>query len=86
VKAADSTLKNDEVVTSIEETVKSTIEIQPAYGSVEYSRVIAEGVRFLIAFGVALAGLLSGALSQLGRLDFVLATIAIVHSASEPTL
>ena len=47
----------DEVVTSIEKTIESTIEIQPAHGSVEHSRVTAEGVRFLIAFGVALAGL-----------------------------
>ncbi|MGC2163534.1 MAG: hypothetical protein WA634_16615 [Silvibacterium sp.] len=43
-----------------------------------YSRAFAEAVRFFIAFGVALAGLLSGALQQLQRLDFLPATIAIL--------
>jgi hypothetical protein len=41
-------------------------------------RAFAEGVRFLIAFGVALAGLEAGALDQLAKLDFLPATIAVV--------
>lgn len=43
-----------------------------------YSRAFAESVRFLIAFGVALAALLSGAMQQLDRLDFVPAMIAVL--------
>jgi hypothetical protein len=43
-----------------------------------YSRALAEGIRFLIAFGVALAALLAGAMRQLDRLDFVPAMIAIL--------
>jgi hypothetical protein len=43
-----------------------------------YSYAFAEGVRFLVAFGVALAALLSGALQQLEKLDFLPATIAIL--------
>jgi hypothetical protein len=42
------------------------------------ARYAAEGLRFAIAFGVALAGLLSGALDQLNKLDFLPATIAII--------
>jgi hypothetical protein len=42
------------------------------------SRAFAEGVRFLITFGVALAGLEAGALDQLAKLDFLPATIAVV--------
>jgi hypothetical protein len=42
------------------------------------ARFYAEGLRFAIAFGVALAGLLSGALDQLNKLDFLPATIAII--------
>ena len=38
----------------------------------------AEVLRFLIAFGIALAGLLSGALDQLSKLDFIPATVAIL--------
>jgi hypothetical protein len=41
-------------------------------------RAFAEGMRFLIAFGVALAGLEAGALDQLAKLDFFPATIAVV--------
>jgi len=52
--------------------------IQPRLTDREYSRLFAEGVRFFIAFGVALAGLLSGALEQLSKLDFLPATIAIL--------
>ena len=39
---------------------------------------IAGGMRFLIAFGVALAALLAGVLHQLDQLDFVPAMIAVV--------
>ena len=42
------------------------------------ARFVAEILRFLIAFGVALAGLLSGALDQLSKLDFISATLAIL--------
>jgi hypothetical protein len=42
------------------------------------SRAFAESVRFLIAFGVALAGLEAGALDQLAKLDFLPATIAVI--------
>jgi hypothetical protein len=54
-----------------------TIEMQPRRRP-DYSRSAAEGLRFLIAFGVALAGLLSGAVAQLQKLDLVPATLAIV--------
>jgi len=40
--------------------------------------LVAEVLRFLIAFGIALAGLLSGALDQLSKLDFIPATVAIL--------
>jgi hypothetical protein len=43
-----------------------------------YSGAFAEGVRFLIALGVALAALLSGALQQLDKLDFLPAMIALL--------
>jgi len=59
-------------------SLTNTIEIQPGKPPSEYSRVIAELLRFLIAFGVALAGLLSGALAQLEKLDFLPATLAII--------
>jgi len=54
------------------------IAIQPRHTDREYSRLFAEGLRFFIAFGVALAGLLSGALEQLTKLDFLPATVAIL--------
>lgn len=43
-----------------------------------YARAFAEAVRFFIAFGVALAALLSGVLNQINKLDFVPAVIAIL--------
>lgn len=43
-----------------------------------FAPAIAGGMRFLIAFGVALAALLAGALAQLNKLDFVPAMIAVV--------
>lgn len=43
-----------------------------------FAPAIAGGMRFLIAFGVALAALLAGALGELNKLDFVPAMIAVV--------
>jgi hypothetical protein len=43
-----------------------------------YARNFAEGVRFFIALGVALAALFSGALQQLDKLDFLPAMIAVL--------
>lgn len=54
------------------------IEIQGTVKNNEYSRFWAEFLRFSIAFGVALAALWSGALTQLQKLDFVSASFAIV--------
>jgi len=58
-------------------SLSTTIEVLHAERP-SYSRAFAEAVRFLIAFGVALAGLLSGALQQIEKLDFIPATIAIL--------
>jgi hypothetical protein len=58
-------------------TIEGTLEIQPPKPH-EASRAFAEGVRFLIAFGVALASLEAGALDQLAKLDFFPATLAVV--------
>ena len=58
--------------------LKRQIALQPRQTDREYSRLFAEGLRFFIAFGVALAGLLSGALEQLSKLDFLPATLAIL--------
>jgi len=60
-----------------ESPITRTIDIQRNIPS-EYSRFLAELLRFAIAFAVALASLLSGALDQLGKLDFIPATIAII--------
>ncbi len=57
--------------------LSTIVEIQRAERP-SYSRAFAEGVRFLIAFGVALAGLLSGALQQLEKLDFLPAMIVVL--------
>ena len=57
--------------------LSTTVEIHRAERP-SYSRALAEAVRFLIAFGVALAGLLSGALQQLEKLDFLPAMIAVL--------
>lgn len=59
------------------DTIEGSIEIQ-ALKPRQATRAIAEGVRFLIAFGVALAGLEAGALDQLAKLDFLPATLAVV--------
>jgi len=58
-------------------TIEGILEIQPPKPH-ESSRAVAEAVRFLIAFGVALAGLEAGALDQLAKLDFFPATLAVV--------
>jgi hypothetical protein len=58
-------------------TIEGILEIQPPKPR-ESSRAFAEAMRFLIAFGVALAGLEAGALDQLGKLDFFPATLAVV--------
>jgi hypothetical protein len=57
--------------------LKKTIRIQSP-PTTERSRFWAEILQFAIAFGVALAGLLSGALQQLDKLDIIPASIAII--------
>jgi hypothetical protein len=59
------------------DTVEGVIELTRSKPH-RSSRAFAEGVRFLIAFGVALAGLEAGALDQLAKLDFLPATIAVI--------
>jgi hypothetical protein len=54
------------------------IKVQAAFRHHEYSRARAELLRFLIAFGIALASLESGGLDQLAKLGFIQATIAII--------
>jgi hypothetical protein len=54
-----------------------TIEVQRREQD-SYARNFAEGVRFFIALGVALAALFSGALQQLDKLDFLPAMIAVL--------
>lgn len=61
--------------------LKSTLETRFEVQRPErppYSGALAEGVRFFIAFGVALAALFSGALQQLNRLDLLPAMIAVL--------
>lgn len=60
------------------ETLEGDIQLDPAASNVDRSRILAELLRFLIAFGVALAGLLSGGVEQLGKLGLIPATFAIV--------
>lgn len=78
-KPADigSSSDSKEIVRPLRSTLSAMIEIHRAERP-SYSQAFAEGVRFLIAFGVALAALLSGALQQLEKLDFLPATIAIL--------
>ena len=57
--------------------LRKTIHIQ-SYPTTERSRFWAEILQFAIAFGVALAGLLSGALEQLQKLDVIPASLAII--------
>ncbi len=58
--------------------LSAQIELQPSSPPREYSGAIAGTLRFLIAFGVALAGLESGAIDQLNKLGFLQATLAII--------
>jgi hypothetical protein len=58
-------------------TLSTQIELKSAERP-SWSRAFAEGTRFLIAIGVALAGLFSGALQQLNRLDILPAMIAVL--------
>ncbi len=57
--------------------LNSSLQIQRVAPK-ESTRFLAEFLRFIIAFGVALAGLLSGALGQLEKLDLIPATVAIL--------
>ena len=59
-------------------TLKNVIELQRGESKWDWSRFFAELLRFAIAFGVALAGLLSGGIEQIGKLDLVPATLAII--------
>lgn len=59
------------------DAIEGSIELQASKRR-RSARAFAEGVRFLIAFGVALAGLEAGALDQLSKLDFLPATIAVI--------
>jgi len=60
------------------QTIQREIEVQPSVQPRERSRRVAGVLRFSIAFGAALAALLSGAADQLQKLDLVPATFAIV--------
>ena len=87
-KLASATPKQGETANGLAEPViaalvekrelTAIIELQADVTRRGYSRTIAEALRFLIAFGVALAGLLSGAVDQLQKLDLVPATLAII--------
>ena len=68
----------DEETTAVGHLLTNTIDIKMEKKPPERSRAVAETLRFGIAFGVALAGLLSGALNQFDKLDFLSATIAIL--------
>jgi hypothetical protein len=68
LKASSKPLRN---------TISTTFEIHRAERP-SYSSAFAEGLRFLIAFAVALAGLFTGAWSQLEKLDFIPAMIAVL--------
>lgn len=59
-------------------TLTNTIEIQGESRNPDRSRALTELLQFFIAFGVALAGLLAGGVEQLGKLDLIPATFAIV--------
>ena len=59
------------------DTLEGAIELLRSRGR-QATGAFAETLRFLIAFGVALAGLEAGALDQLSKLDFFPATIAVV--------
>jgi hypothetical protein len=79
VKSAETAPQADgkEAAKPLRSTLSAMVELHKAERP-SYSQAFAEAVRFLIAFGVALAALLSGALQQLEKLDFLPATIAIL--------
>src|SRR5262249_26165346 len=58
--------------------LETKIKVQPENPKADKARVFADRLRFGIAFGIALAGLKSGALDQLAKLGFVQATVAIL--------
>jgi hypothetical protein len=58
--------------------LKNVIELEREESKWDWSRFFAEALRFAIAFGVALAGLLSGGIEQIGKLGLVPATLAII--------
>ncbi len=62
--------------TTPQNVLPTTIELQPPFTTKDNARAV-ELFRFAIAFGVALAGLLSGAVDQLAKLNLIPATIAI---------
>ena len=66
-----------ETARPVRSSLSAMVEVRRGERS-SYSRAFAEGVRFLIAFGVALAALLAGALQELDKLDFLPAVIAIL--------
>lgn len=78
-KVVDKTapIEGKTTATPVRSVLSKRLEVEPPERP-SYSRAFAEGVRFLIAFGVALAGLLSGALQQLEKLDFVPAMIGVL--------
>ena len=59
-------------------TLTNTIEIKGDNRNPDRSRALTEALQFFIAFGVALAGLLAGGIEQLGKLDLIPATFAII--------
>ncbi|MFZ0663631.1 MAG: hypothetical protein WAM66_13130 [Acidobacteriaceae bacterium] len=61
----------------LKNSLSATFELQKKERP-SYAPAIAGGMRFLIAFGVALAALLAGALRELDKLDFVPAMIAVL--------
>jgi hypothetical protein len=78
-KSADTTAKSDgkETGRTLRNSLSATFEVMRRERPT-YSRAFAEAVRFLIAFGVALAALLSGTLQEVDRLNFIPAAIAIL--------
>lgn len=78
-KSADAAAKTDgkDGARALRNSLSATIEVLRRERTT-YSRAFAEAMRFFIAFGVALAALLSGVLQQIDRLDFVPGAIAIL--------
>jgi hypothetical protein len=70
-------VNNKEAAKPVRSSLSAMVEVRRRERS-SYSHAFAEGVRFLIAFGVTLAALLAGALQELDKLDFLPAVIAIL--------